>query len=84
MLKFFNSPECFFQGDVTVESSLYQISRGNMQRTSAASISLPTHMCCHGFSPLQDKLLLGCIDGSLVLYDESQGVTHVVKAAFVS
>ncbi|KAJ1531550.1 hypothetical protein ONE63_000223 [Megalurothrips usitatus] len=70
-------------GDVTVESSSYQISRGAMQRTSASSISLPTHVCCHSFSPLQDKLLLGCIDGSLVLYDESLGVTHIVKAAFI-
>lgn len=69
---------------MTVESSSYQVSRGSMQRTSAASISLPTHVCCHSFSPLQDKLLLGCIDGSLVLYDEALGVTHIVKAAFVS
>lgn len=70
-------------GDVTVESSSYQVSRGSMLRTSAASISLPTHVCCHSFSPLQDKLLLGCIDGSLVLYDEALGVTHIVKAAFI-
>lgn len=70
-------------GEVTVECSSYQISRGNMQKSSAASIALPTHVCCHSFSPLQDKLLLGCIDGSLVLYDEALGVTHVVKAAFI-
>lgn len=67
-----------------MESSSYQISKGSMQRASAASIILPTHVCCHSFSPLQDKLLLGCIDGSLVMYDEALGVTHVVKAAFVS
>jgi len=28
-------------------------------------------------------LLLGCIDGSLVLFDEGRGITHLVKAAFV-
>ncbi|KAK3928665.1 WD repeat-containing and planar cell polarity effector protein fritz [Frankliniella fusca] len=70
-------------GEVTVECSSYQISKGNMQKSSAASIALPTHVCCHSFSPLQDKLLLGCIDGSLALYDEALGVTQTVKVAFI-
>jgi hypothetical protein len=47
------------------------------------SIPLQTQVCCHGFSPDEQKLLLGCIDGSLVLFDEGRGITHLVKAAFV-
>jgi len=60
-----------------------EISKSRLQRTSVTSIPLQTQVCCHGFSPDEEKLLLGCIDGSLVLFDEGRGITHLVKAAFV-
>lgn len=41
-------------------------------------------MCCHALSPDHEKLMLGCIDGSVLLFDEGRGITHHVKAAFVS
>ena len=76
---------CFplYKGEVTVESCTYEISKSRLQRTSVTSIPLQTQVCCHGFSPDEEKLLLGCIDGSLVLFDEGRGITHLVKAAFV-
>lgn len=67
-----------------MESCTYEISKSRLQRTSVTSIPLQTQVCCHGFSPDEEKLLLGCIDGSLVLFDEGRGITHLVKAAFVS
>ncbi|PSN33632.1 hypothetical protein C0J52_14255, partial [Blattella germanica] len=72
------------KGEVTVESCTYEISKSRLQRTSVTSIPLQTQVCCHGFSPDEEKLLLGCIDGSLVLFDEGRGITHLVKAAFIS
>nr|CAD7261206.1 unnamed protein product [Timema shepardi] len=71
------------QGEVTVESCTYEISKCRLQRTSVTSIPLQTQVCCHAFSPDEEKLLLGCIDGSLVLFDEGRGITHLVKAAFI-
>lgn len=48
------------------------------------SIPLQSQVCCHSFSPDNEKLMLGCIDGSMVLFDEGRGITHLIKAAFVS
>lgn len=50
---------------------------------AVTSIPLQTQVCCHSFSPDNEKLILGCIDGSVVIFDESRGITHLVKAAFV-
>ncbi|KDR08346.1 WD repeat-containing and planar cell polarity effector protein fritz [Zootermopsis nevadensis] len=72
------------KGEVTVESCTYEVNKSRLQRTSVTSIPLQTQVCCHGFSPDEQKLLLGCIDGSLVLFDEGRGITHLVKAAFIS
>lgn len=74
----------FFQGEVTVERCTYEISKNRLQRSAVTSIPLQTHVCCMAFSPDDAKLLLGCIDGSLVLFDDACGITHTVKAAFVS
>uniref|UniRef100_A0A1B6D3B8 WD repeat-containing and planar cell polarity effector protein fritz n=1 Tax=Clastoptera arizonana TaxID=38151 RepID=A0A1B6D3B8_9HEMI len=71
------------KGEVTVESCTYEISKGRLQRTSVTCIPLQTHVCCLAFSYDDTKLLLGCIDGSLVLFDEGRGSTHIVKAAFI-
>ncbi|KAK7873024.1 hypothetical protein R5R35_000322 [Gryllus longicercus] len=72
------------KGEVTVESGRYEVRRARLQRSAVASVPLQTQVCCLSFSPAEDKLLLGCIDGSLVLFDEARGVTHVAKAAFIS
>ncbi|XP_063240270.1 WD repeat-containing and planar cell polarity effector protein fritz [Bacillus rossius redtenbacheri] len=72
------------KGEVTVESCTYEVSKSRLQRTAVTSIPLQTQVCCHGYSPDEEKLLLGCIDGSLVLFDEGRGITHLVKAAFIS
>lgn len=48
------------------------------------SVSLPTHTSCVKFSPTQELLLLCCIDGSVIIYDQTRATTASVKAAFVS
>lgn len=46
-------------GDVSVESSSYTIVKNVLQRVSATSIQMQTQICCHCFSPDEDKLVLG-------------------------
>lgn len=72
------------QGEVTIEICMYEISKSKLQRTAVTSIPLQTQVCCQSLSPDNEKLMLGCIDGSVVIFDEGRGITHLVKAAFVS
>ncbi|KAL1404735.1 hypothetical protein pipiens_005237 [Culex pipiens pipiens] len=71
------------KGDVTIDSCIYQINRTKMRRVAVTSIPLQTQVCCNAFSPDHEKLMLGCIDGSMILFDEGRGITHLVKAAFI-
>jgi hypothetical protein len=73
------------KGEVTVESCTYHISnsKSKLQRTSVTSIPLQTEVSCNAFSPDHEKLLMGCIDGSIVLFDEGRGITLLVKASFI-
>jgi WD repeat-containing and planar cell polarity effector protein len=72
------------KGEVTIESSIYQVQKLKLQRQSITTIPIQTQICCSAYSPDQEKLLVGCIDGSILLFDSERGVTHMVKAAFVS
>ncbi|CAO1398737.1 unnamed protein product [Diamesa hyperborea] len=73
------------KGDVTIESCTYHISynKTKIQRTSVTSIPLQMEVCCSEFSPDHEKLIMGCIDGSIVLFDEGRGITYLVKASFI-
>lgn len=72
------------RGQVTIEISHFEIVRNTLEQLSVTCIPLQTETCCHAFSPDNEKLLMGCIDGSIALYDQRRGATHFVKAAFVS
>lgn len=71
------------RGDVTADICLYEIRKARLHRLSVTAIPLPAQVCTHGFSPDSEKLLLGCRDGSTVIFDEVRGITHMVRAAFV-
>uniref|UniRef100_A0A8W7Q1Q1 WD repeat-containing and planar cell polarity effector protein fritz n=1 Tax=Anopheles coluzzii TaxID=1518534 RepID=A0A8W7Q1Q1_ANOCL len=71
------------KGEVTIDSCIYQINKSKMRRVAVTSIPLQTQVCCNALSPDHEKLMLGCIDGSVVLFDEGRGITHLVKAAFI-
>ncbi|XP_037033814.1 WD repeat-containing and planar cell polarity effector protein fritz [Bradysia coprophila] len=71
------------KGEVTIEICMYEISKSKLQRTAVTSIPLQTQVCCQSLSPDNEKLMLGCIDGSVVIFDEGRGITHLVKAAFI-
>lgn len=62
---------------------MYEVHKTKMHRISTSSIPLQSQVCCHSFSPDNEKLMLGCIDASIVLFDEGRGMTHLIKAAFI-
>jgi WD40 repeat protein len=68
-----------------VEWRTYEVSRQNkLKRIAVISVPLPTHTSCVRFSPNQELLLLCCIDGTIMLYDQTKSTSTSVKAAFVS
>ncbi|KAL6439873.1 hypothetical protein ACFW04_004118 [Cataglyphis niger] len=72
------------KGEVTVEWRTYEVSRQNkLKRIAVISVSLPTHTSCVRFSPHQELLLLCCIDGTIMIYDQTKSTTTSIKAAFI-
>ena len=75
------------KGEVFVEDQVYEVvvAKGvrGLQRTGVTSIPLQSQVSCQGYSPDQEKLMLGCIDGSVCLFDAQRGVTHMVRAGFI-
>ncbi|GAB1868382.1 WD repeat-containing protein LOC51057-like protein [Camponotus japonicus] len=72
------------KGEVTVEWRTYEVSRQNkLKRIAVISVPLPTHTSCVRFSPHQELLLLCCIDGTIMIYDQTKSTTTSVKAAFI-
>lgn len=72
------------KGEVSAEIVVYELIKTKIHRIGNISIPLQSQVCSHAFSPDNERLMLGCIDGSVVLFDEGRGITHSVKAAFVS
>lgn len=72
------------KGEVTVEWRTYEVSRQNkLKRIAVISVPLPTHTSCVKFSPNQELLLLCCIDGTIMMYDQNKSTSISVKAAFI-
>lgn len=70
-------------GDTTAQCCTYEIVQGKIQRISVTSIPLKSHVICQCRNPSEDKLVLGCSDGSLVLYDEVRKATLMIRASVV-
>ncbi|XP_017468885.1 PREDICTED: WD repeat-containing and planar cell polarity effector protein fritz [Rhagoletis zephyria] len=67
------------KGEISAEVCTYEIISGKMQRATVTSITMGTQICCHAFSPDQEKLFLGSIDRKLCLHDLVQQVTKVAS-----
>ncbi|CAG2235674.1 CPLANE5 [Mytilus edulis] len=70
-------------GETTAHTSTYEIIQGKIQRISNIAIPLKSHVTCLSRNHLEDKLVLGCADGSIVLYDEGRKSTFYVRAALI-
>ncbi|XP_038044090.1 WD repeat-containing and planar cell polarity effector protein fritz homolog [Patiria miniata] len=72
-------------GDYNVDTCIYECSKqGYIQRATVTTIPLKARVVAHGRNHSEDKLILGCSDGKLVLYDESKRVTQFVQSDLVS
>lgn len=58
-------------GEATVEVATYQILSARMQRrNNAVSLVLPSMVSCYCVHPTQNKILFGCFDGTLFMFDQ--------------
>lgn len=74
----------YIQGDISVENSTFEIVKcSRLQRSSVVSIPLQSKSCCIEFSPDRSNLLLGCVDGSVILYNLTRALTHCVRSIFI-
>jgi WD40 repeat protein len=73
------------KGEISAEIVQYRLnSKSRLERTAVTSIPLQTEISsAFAFSPDHEKLVIGCIDGSVVLYDRGREVTYLVKASFI-
>ncbi|KAL3874609.1 hypothetical protein ACJMK2_037597 [Sinanodonta woodiana] len=70
-------------GEMTAKACVYDIIHGKIKRTAVTNIPLKSHVCCQRWSPSEDKLLLGCADGTLVMYDEQKKTTLIVRSSMI-
>ncbi|KAK3608618.1 hypothetical protein CHS0354_042616 [Potamilus streckersoni] len=70
-------------GEMTAKACVYDIIHGKIKRTAVTNIPLKSHLCCQRWSPSEDKLLLGCADGTLVMYDEQKKTTQIARSAVI-
>ncbi|CAB3999721.1 WD repeat-containing and planar cell polarity effector fritz homolog [Paramuricea clavata] len=71
------------EGDNTIDSCVYEFYKNGVKRVSATSISLQAAVSCVAWNNAEDKLLLGCKDKSLVVYDCHRLVTQRRNIPFV-
>ncbi|XP_022090960.1 WD repeat-containing and planar cell polarity effector protein fritz homolog [Acanthaster planci] len=70
-------------GDHNVDTCIYECSKTRIQRATVTTIPLKAKVVAHGRNHSEDKLILGCSDSKLVLYDESKRVTQFVQSDLV-
>ncbi|XP_014286918.1 WD repeat-containing and planar cell polarity effector protein fritz homolog [Halyomorpha halys] len=72
-----------YMGEVTLEWSIMEVNHRKLETAQIISLLLPTHCCVVSPSPKEDKIFIGCIDGSILLADSLNNVTEAKKAYFI-
>lgn len=72
------------QESIVVSETIFEITRGKLTPICETSIPLQSQLKCHSYDERCKKLVLGCCDGSLVIYTQDGKVTHYTKVVFVS
>lgn len=70
-------------GETIVKICTYEVIQGKIQRVAAMNMALKSMVHCQNRSPGEDRLLLGCADGTLVLYDAYKKSTVMTKAGLI-
>ncbi|KAK2170734.1 hypothetical protein LSH36_1g25000 [Paralvinella palmiformis] len=74
---------CGPAGEVNINTCVYECIRSRVHRQSLTTVTLTSDATCYNRNLTEDKILVGCEDGSIVLYDEYKKVKHVTKATLV-
>ncbi|XP_072363345.1 WD repeat-containing and planar cell polarity effector protein fritz homolog isoform X3 [Scyliorhinus torazame] len=74
--------ECFIAPDKEpmADSCIYECARNKLQRVAVISIPLRSKATCCSRNIVEDKLVFGCEDSSLILYDAHRKVTLLAQA----
>lgn len=67
-----------------MEVSNFELIGNTLKRIAVTSVPLQTQVSCTALSESEERLLIGCIDGSLAILDRNRGSTRIVKAAFIA
>lgn len=67
-------------GDFSVDSCIYEYNGTKINRVATTTIPVKAAIVVHQRNHAEDKLLLGCEDGTLMLYDDHRRVTQMTKA----
>lgn len=71
-------------GEVMTDICTYDSTRSKVMRQTVTSMTLKSRVICQSRNANEDRLLLSCEDGSLVLFDENNKLTQMTTAAFVA
>ncbi|ESO86364.1 hypothetical protein LOTGIDRAFT_167175 [Lottia gigantea] len=69
------------RGETICFTCKYDIIRGKIQRTSMTAIPLKSPIVCQCISPGEDKVILGCSDGSIVMHDDQKKLTQITRCS---
>lgn len=70
-------------GDASVDSCIYEYTGTKIERVAATTIPVKAAIIIQQRNHAEDKLLLGCEDGTLMLYDDHRRVTQMTKATLI-
>ncbi|XP_071962276.1 WD repeat-containing and planar cell polarity effector protein fritz homolog [Antedon mediterranea] len=69
--------------DISIDTCIYECSKSKIQRATVTTIPLKASVTAFGRNHADDKLVLGCEDGRLVLYDDHKRLTQFVQSALM-
>ncbi|XP_072165965.1 WD repeat-containing and planar cell polarity effector protein fritz homolog [Diadema setosum] len=70
-------------GKSSIDTCIYECSKSRIQKAAVTSIPLKAPVLSYGRNHNEDKLILGCADCKLVLYNESKRITQFVQADLI-
>ncbi|KAM5164946.1 WD repeat-containing and planar cell polarity effector protein fritz homolog isoform 2-T3 [Mantella aurantiaca] len=68
------------ESEPMADSCIYECSRSRLQCVSVTKIPISSRIISCGKNPAEDKLVLGCEDSSVILYEAHRRVTHLAQA----
>ena len=67
-----------------IDACTYELVGKKTSRIYSTTLATKSEVICQARSYMQDKMVLVCVNGTLVLWDESKRVPHITKSPFLS